>query len=92
SPRADDLTVARSYFDHQPYWERDDAGELIYTEFQHTFEDHITDLAATGFQVDQVWEPQWTAEAAPDGAWGLWSAERCALVPGTLIVAAHKAR
>ncbi|MDR1824371.1 MAG: class I SAM-dependent methyltransferase [Bifidobacteriaceae bacterium] len=88
SPRAADLTVEHSYFAAAPYWERDAAGRLTYAEYQHTFSEHVAALGAAGFVLQQVWEPEWSDQAAPDGAWGSWGAERGALVPSTFIVAA----
>jgi ubiquinone/menaquinone biosynthesis C-methylase UbiE len=82
------LTLARSYFDATPYVERE-AGRLVYAEFPHTFADHVNSLVTAGLCLDRAWEPfPDPGHAVP---WGSWSAARGALLPGSLILAAHRA-
>lgn len=89
SPYKADMTVTTSYFAPEPYIERDSRGTLAYTEFPHSFAEHMNSLAAAGFVVERVIEPQW-----PEGrtvVWGAWGPERSAYIPGTLIVRARRA-
>jgi ubiquinone/menaquinone biosynthesis C-methylase UbiE len=90
SPDPADLAVRRSYFDRTAYFELDDADRLSYAEYHVTLGDHVAALTGAGFALDQLIEPEWQTEggAAP-GEWGAWSRDRGALVPSTLIIAAH---
>jgi SAM-dependent methyltransferase len=87
SPLPEHLVVARSYFSPAAYTERDANGHLNYAEYPHTFSEHINSLVNTGFSIQAIFEPTWGRDAAD---WGSWSAERCALVPGTVIISSAK--
>ncbi|MDR2372642.1 MAG: class I SAM-dependent methyltransferase [Bifidobacteriaceae bacterium] len=89
------LSVQRSYFDREPYFERSDDGRLRYTQYHATFADHVFALTAAGFTINGLIEPEWPADlgaAAADGQWGAWSRARGRLVPSTLIVTASLKR
>jgi SAM-dependent methyltransferase len=96
SPRPEDLSVRRSYFDRTPYFEMDDAARLSYVHHHATLSDHFAALIDAGFVVDRVLEPEWPApdsgadDGAGDGEWAAWSRDRGALTPSTLIIAAHR--
>jgi len=80
------LQVTGSYFDRRPYVELDASGRPMYVEHHRTFGDWIRLLAAAGFVLEDVLEPEWLA--GRDVVWGYWSAERAALIPGTAIFCA----
>ncbi len=81
------LTVNRSYFDRTPYRELDEAGRLVYAEHHRTVGDRVRDLAAAGFQLDDLVEPEWQPGNA--NVWGGWSPLRGALLPGTAVFVSH---
>lgn len=77
------LTATMPYWDRRPYVELDESGAPIYVEHHRTLSDRIRELAAAGFRMLDVVEPQW-----PDGhteVWGQWSPTRGAILPGTAI-------
>ncbi|WIX75184.1 class I SAM-dependent methyltransferase [Amycolatopsis carbonis] len=77
------LTVAQPYFDRTPYVEVDDDGEATYVEYHRTLGDYVRALAAGGFALEDLLEPEW-----PEGhtrTWGQWSPLRGKLFPGTAI-------
>jgi SAM-dependent methyltransferase len=77
------LTADRSYFDRRPYVERDEGGTPSYVEHHRTLGDTVGALAAVGFIINRLVEPEW-----PDGheqIWGGWSGTRGRLIPGTAI-------
>jgi SAM-dependent methyltransferase len=83
SPDADGLVASMSYFDRTPYVEFDGDGVETYVEHHRTFGDRVREIAAAGFRLVDVIEPQW-----PDGhtqIWGQWSPLRGAILPGTAI-------
>jgi SAM-dependent methyltransferase len=89
-PGPDGLVVINSYFDRTPYVEVDAAGQATYVEHHRTLGDYVRSLAAAGFVLDDVVEPEW-----PDGhteEWGQWSPLRGALFPGTAIFRCRKAQ
>ncbi len=77
------LTADRSYFDRRPYVERDEHGVPSYVEHHRTLGDMVGALAAAGFIIDQLIEPEWPE--GNDQVWGGWSPERGRLIPGTAI-------
>nr|WP_182113801.1 class I SAM-dependent methyltransferase [Actinotalea sp. JY-7876] len=77
------LTATRSYFDRRPYVEADDDGHVHYAEYHRTLGDHVGDLAAAGFVLERLVEPEWPA--GHDRTWGGWGPVRGALLPGTAI-------
>lgn len=82
------LTAVRSYFDRTPYVETDDAGRVEYAEHHRTVADHVSDVVGAGLVLDQLVEPPW-----PPGrteVWGGWGPVRGEVLPGTLILVAHK--
>lgn len=81
------LTAARPYFDRRPYVELGASGSVLYAEYHRTLGDHVAELAAAGFVLDRLVEPEW-----PEGheaVWGGWSPLRGALLPGTAIFVTH---
>ena len=88
SPTKRDMTVTTSYFSSAPYVERGDDGELVYVECHHTLSEHMNALAAAGFAIERVWEPEWPK--GRDVVWGGWGPERSPWIPGTLIVRAKR--
>jgi SAM-dependent methyltransferase len=87
-PGPDGLVAGRSYFDRTPYVELDEAGTVLYAEHHRTLGDRVADLVAAGFVLERLVEPEWLA--GPDHVWGGWSELRGRLLPGTLILAAHR--
>ena len=82
------LTVSRSYFDRTPYAERGEGGQVSYVEYHRTLGDHVRELRAAGFVLEDLVEPEW-----PEGharTWGGWSALRGAKIPGTAIFVATR--
>jgi SAM-dependent methyltransferase len=82
------LTAVRSYFDRRPYVEEDEDGVITYAEHHRTLGDHVADVVGAGLVVDRLLEPEW-----PEGrteAWDGWSPTRGALLPGTLVLVAHR--
>ncbi|WP_244963150.1 class I SAM-dependent methyltransferase [Nocardioides dongkuii] len=81
------LVATQSYWDRTPYVEVDDAtGEVSYVEHHRTLGDWVSLLAAAGFALTTLVEPEW-----PEGherVWGGWSAVRGRLTPGTAILGA----
>lgn len=77
------LVADRPYFDRSGYVERDEAGTVTYVEHHHTLGDHVRGLAAAGFRILDLVEPQWPAWNQQ--AWDGWSPLRGAILPGTAI-------
>jgi SAM-dependent methyltransferase len=88
-PGPEGLVVRDSYFDRRPYVEQDDAGEALYVEHHRTLGDRVRELAAAGFALRDLVEPEYPAELG-DRWGGGWSARRGRLVPGTAIFVAVK--
>ncbi|KYH44365.1 class I SAM-dependent methyltransferase [Branchiibius sp. NY16-3462-2] len=89
APGPEGLTVRTSYFDRTPYVEQDGSGRATYVEHHRTMGDRIRELAAAGFVIDDVVEPEWPARN--DQIWGGWSPLRGTVIPGTAIFVAHRA-
>ncbi|GLY67642.1 class I SAM-dependent methyltransferase [Amycolatopsis taiwanensis] len=82
-PGPNGLTATQPYFDRTPYVEVDAAGRATYVEYHRTLGDYVRALAATGFRLVDLVEPEW-----PEGhtrVWGQWSPLRGKLFPGTAI-------
>jgi SAM-dependent methyltransferase len=81
------LVATQSYWDRTPYVEVDDeSGRVAYVEHHRTLGDWVSLLAAGGFVLTDLLEPEW-----PEGherVWGGWSALRGRLTPGSAIFGA----
>ncbi len=87
-PGPDGLVVRDSYFDRRPYVEATADGRPVYAEHHRTLGDRVREIAAAGFRLVDVVEPEW-----PPGhtqTWGGWSPLRGRLVPGTAIFCCEK--
>jgi SAM-dependent methyltransferase len=83
SPGPEGLVADRSYFDRTPYVERDENGVPSYVEHHRTLGDLVRALAAAGFRLVDLVEPEWPERN--DAVWGGWSPERGRILPGTAI-------
>ncbi|MEX5720087.1 class I SAM-dependent methyltransferase [Geodermatophilus maliterrae] len=88
SPDPDDLCVVSSYFDRRPYVETDGEGGTVYVEHHRTVGDWVRAVVGAGLVLDDLVEPEWTPGRTQ--VWGQWSPARGALVPGTLVLVAHR--
>jgi SAM-dependent methyltransferase len=88
SPDPDDLRVVSSYFDRRPYVETDGAGRTVYVEHHRTVGDWVRAVVGAGLVLEDLLEPEWTPGRTQE--WGQWSPARGALVPGTLVLVAHR--
>jgi ubiquinone/menaquinone biosynthesis C-methylase UbiE len=77
------LTATMSYFDRTPYVEYDAQGEPTYVEHHRTLGDRVRELAAAGFRLVDIVEPEWPADHTE--IWGQWSPLRGSILPGTAI-------
>ena len=77
------LTATMSYFDRTPYVEFDDDGTPTYVEHHRTLGDRVREIAAAGFQLVDLIEPEWPPGHQQE--WGQWSPLRGAHLPGTAI-------
>lgn len=77
------LTATMSYFDRAPYVEFAADGSPTYVEHHRTFGDRVREIAAAGFRLVEVVEPEWPAGHTQE--WGQWSPLRGAILPGTAI-------
>lgn len=82
-PGVEGLTAVSSYFDRTPYVEQDADGATLYVEHHRTLGDRIRELAAAGFHVRDLVEPEWPADLTTE--WGGWSPLRGRHLPGTAI-------
>lgn len=88
-PTEEGLTVSQSYWDRTPYVEVDEhTGEVRYVEHHRTLGDWVALLAARGFALTRLEEPEWPE--GHDRVWGGWSETRGRLVPGTAIFVADR--
>lgn len=85
-PSARGLTASRSYFDRTPYAETGPDGTVTYVEYHRTLGDHVRELAAAGFTLVDLVEPEWPQ--AHERVWGGWSPTRGRVLPGTAIFVA----
>jgi SAM-dependent methyltransferase len=88
SPEPADLRIVSSYFDRRPYVETDGAGRTVYVEHHRTVGDWVRAVVGAGLVLDDLVEPEWTPGRTQQ--WGQWSPARGALVPGTLVLLAHR--
>jgi SAM-dependent methyltransferase len=77
------LTATMPYWDRTPYVEVAEDGSATYVEHHRTLSDRVREIAAAGFVLVDVVEPQWPAGHAQ--VWGQWSPLRGAILPGTAI-------
>ena len=77
------LTATMPYWDRTPYVEYADTGEATYVEHHRTLSDRVRELAAAGFRLLDILEPEWPAGHVEE--WGQWSPLRGAILPGTAI-------
>jgi SAM-dependent methyltransferase len=77
------LTATMPYWDRTPYVEYADTGEATYVEHHRTLGDRVREIAAAGFVLLDIVEPQWPAGHTEE--WGQWSPLRGAILPGTAI-------
>ena len=89
-PGEEGLVASQSYWDRTPYVEVDDeTGETRYVEHHRTIGDWVRALAAAGFVLRDIVEPEWPPDH--DRTWGGWSRTRGLLTPGTAIYVADLA-
>jgi hypothetical protein len=77
------LTATMPYFDRTPYVEFGVDDQPTYVEHHRTLGDRIRELAAAGFRLVDLVEPEWPADLTQ--VWGQWSPLRGAILPGTAI-------
>ena len=82
------LSATMSYFDRTPYVEYDAAGEPTYVEHHRTLGDRVRELAAAGFRLVDIVEPEWPADHTE--VWGQWSPLRGSILPGTAIYVSER--
>lgn len=82
------LTAEHSYFDRTPYVERDSHGNVAYSEHHRTIGDWVAALVRNNFAIDELIELEWKADNQE--VWGGWSPQRGRLIPGTMIISAHR--
>ncbi len=82
-PGADGLRATMPYWDRTPYVEFAADGRPVYVEHHRTLGDRVRELAAAGFRLVDLVEPEWPAGHTAE--WGQWSPLRGAILPGTAI-------
>jgi SAM-dependent methyltransferase len=82
-PGPDGLCATMPYWDRTPYVEFGEDGRPTYVEHHRTLGDRIREVAAAGFRLVDLVEPEWPAGHAEE--WGQWSPLRGAILPGTAI-------
>lgn len=87
-PGSEGLSVAHSYFDREPYVERDETGKVCYVEHHATLGDRVRQIRRAGLVLEDLIEPEWPAHN--NQTWGGWSPLRGAYLPGTAIFVASK--
>jgi SAM-dependent methyltransferase len=89
-PGEEGLTASQSYWDRTPYVEVDEeTGQTRYVEHHRTLGDWVRALAAAGFALVDLLEPEWPPDH--DRVWGGWSRTRGLLTPGTALFVADLA-
>jgi hypothetical protein len=71
------------YFDRTPYVEVGADGGALYVEHHRTLGDRVREIAAAGFRLVDLVEPEWPLGHAQ--VWGQWSPTRGRILPGTAI-------
>lgn len=82
-PGPDGLIATMSYFDRTPYVEYAADHTPTYVEHHRTLGDRVREIAAAGFRLVDVAEPEWPSDHTQE--WGQWSPLRGAILPGTAI-------
>lgn len=82
------LTATMSYWDTRAYVEADTGGRPTYVEHHRTVGQWVQAVVTAGLAVSDLVEPTWPRRT--QSTWGGWSPHRGAVVPGTLIIVAHK--
>ncbi len=82
-PGPEGLSASASYFDRTPYVEQDEHGRAVYVEHHRTIGDRVREIAAAGFRLVDLAEPEWPGWNRQ--VWGGWSPLRGALLPGTAV-------
>jgi SAM-dependent methyltransferase len=77
------LTATMPYWDRTPYVEYGADGAATYVEHHRTLGDRVREIAAAGFRLVDLVEPEWPAGHIDE--WGQWSPLRGAILPGTAI-------
>jgi SAM-dependent methyltransferase len=77
------LTATMPYWDRTPYVEFSADGSPTYVEHHRTLGDRIREIAAAGFRLVDLIEPEWPAGHTQE--WGQWSPLRGAILPGSAI-------
>ncbi|WP_375480029.1 class I SAM-dependent methyltransferase [uncultured Jatrophihabitans sp.] len=77
------LRATMPYWDTTPYVEHDEDGTPTYVEHHRTLGQRVREIAAAGFRLVDVVEPEWPAGHTAE--WGQWSPLRGAILPGTAI-------
>jgi SAM-dependent methyltransferase len=77
------LTATMPYWDRTPYVEVTEDGGATYVEHHRTLSDRVREIAAAGFVLLDIVEPEWPA--GHTRVWGQWSPLRGAILPGTAI-------
>jgi hypothetical protein len=82
-PGPEGLTATMPYWDRTPYVEYAEDGTATYVEHHRTLSDRVREIAAAGFRLLDIVEPEWPAGHSQE--WGQWSPLRGAILPGTAI-------
>ena len=82
-PGPDGLTATMPYWDRRPYVEFAADGSEVYVEHHRTLGDRVREIAAAGFRLIDLVEPEWPPGHTQE--WGQWSPMRGAILPGTAI-------
>jgi ubiquinone/menaquinone biosynthesis C-methylase UbiE len=82
-PGPDGLRATMPYWDRTPYVEFAANGRPVYVEHHRTLGDRVQEIAAAGFRLVDLVEPEWPAGHTAE--WGQWSPLRGAILPGTAI-------
>ena len=77
------LTATMPYWDRTPYVEYDEDDRPTYVEHHRTLGDRVQEIAAAGFRLVDLVEPEWPSGLTDE--WGQWSPLRGAILPGTAI-------
>lgn len=77
------LTATMPYWDATPYVEYAADGTPTYVEHHRTLGQRVREIAAAGFRLVDLVEPEWPAGHTQE--WGQWSPLRGAILPGTAI-------